>query len=299
LIAPIALLIAPVAASAQFARGDESWAASAVEGARAVLAARPAAIPQKPASVSDEDALRAAMIARLKRNPVAAEFAVPILEEKDGGVSIEIRSEAEDPGLKGAWAQYQHKSDSRVFVLNRDAIDQDLSEPLNPGVPSARQLELLADRYLPVIVHEIGGHARHYEQLAKILGKSAPNVRETETNALRLEAMATAEERKTNPAYLRDDKEFAKGESALVDKYWESKEKGDPGIFSDYVDGVSGYAKIPSAFAGDCGESPVAAFYRGEQKTLIEADRRIVGDDPPDDEIGINRRETFGSGLRR
>jgi hypothetical protein len=292
----LALACAPVSASAQAVRADEAWAAPALDGARAALAARPRAIPQKPAEVSDEEALRSALIFRLRRNPVAAEFAVPILEEKDG-VTLAIRSEAEDAGLKGAWAQY--KRDRRAFVLNRDAIGQDLGEALGPGAPTARQLEEIADRYLPVIVHEIGGHARHYEQLGRILGEPAPNVRETETNALRLEAMATAAERRSNPSYLRDGKEFAKSESALVDKYWESKEKRDPSVFSDYVDAVPGYAKIPSAFARDPeAKSPVAAFYRNEQDRLIEADRRLVGDDPPADEIGVNRPEPFEGGGR-
>ncbi len=258
---------------------------------RAAMAARPPVVPRKPAPDAGQEALRAALISRLKRNPVAAEFAVPILEEKDG-VTLTIRAEADDASLKGAWAQY--KRTSRTLVLNRDAIDSDLGESLNPGEPTARQLELLADRYLPVFVHELGGHARHYEQLAKILGAPAPNARETETNALRLEAMATAAERKTNPDYLRDDKEYARTESTLVDKYWESKEKRDPAIFGDFVDRRAGnYGKIPSAFAVDPALAPVADYYRAEERMLIEADHRLVGDDPPADETGLGRRETF------
>jgi hypothetical protein len=279
----LALAYAPTRASAQIVRADGAWA-SAAAGA---LALRPPSTPQRPAPVPAEEALRAALISRLKRNPVAAEFAAPILEEKDG-VALVLRAEADDPSLKGAWATY--KRNSRTLVLNRDAIDSDLSEPLKADGPTPRQLELLADRYLPVFVHELGGHARHYEQLARILGAPAPNARETETNALRLEAMAVAAERKANPSYLRDDKEYARMESALVDKYWESKEKRDPEIFSDYVSAVPAYAKIPAAAAAP---AAVAGYYRDEESLLIQADRRLIGDVPPDDELGLGRRETF------
>jgi|SRR6185312_7909587 len=266
--AALALLCAALPARAS----DEIWA-SAAAGA---LALRPPATnPQKPAAASEQEALRAALIARLKRNPVAARFAVPILEEKDG-VSIVVRAEADDKSLKGAWASY--KRDSRTLVLNRDAIASDLG-------PSA-DAAALADRYLPVFVHELGGHARHYEQLAEILGAPAPNARETEIDALRLEAMATAVERKASPGYLRDDKEYAKTESALVDEYWKSKERRDPASFADYVASIPGYKKIPPAPTG-----PVADYYRADESAILEADRSMIGDDPPDDEAGLGRRE--------
>ena len=100
--------------------------------------------------------------------------------------------------------------------------------------------------------------------------------------------MAVAIERKANPGYLRDGKEYARTESALVDKYWESKEKRDPGIFSDYVSAVPGYAKIPSASAGP---AAVAGYYREEERMLLQADLRLIGDEPPDDERGLGRRE--------
>jgi hypothetical protein len=275
------LLCAPLRASAQVVRADEAWASSAVDGVRAVLAARPKTIVQKPAAAPDMEVLRAALIARLKRNPVAAEYAVPILEEKDG-VTFAISSETDDAGLKGAWATY--KRTSRTMVLNRDAIDSDL------GASAAGRMDQIADRYMPVIVHELGGHARHYEQLAKILGAPAPNARETETNALRLEAMATAAERKINPNYLRDDKEYARTESTLVDKYWESKEKRDPGIFADFVAAVPNYGKIPPASGAS------AEYFRNEERGLVSADQRLVGDDPPADEIGVGRREPLDGG---
>ena len=277
----VVFILAPLTASAQ---ADGEWAAAAVAGVRAALAARPPqSMAGKPAT--DEGMLRAVLIARLKRNPVAAEYAVPILEEKDG-VAFAISSEAEDAGLKGAWATY--KRTCRIMVLNRDAISSDLGEPLGPGALTAAQAEKIADRYMPVIVHELGGHARHYEQLAKILGAPAPNARETETNALRLEAMATAAERKINPKYLRDDKEYARTESTLVDKYWESKEKHDNGFFADFVAAVPNYGKIPPASAG-----PVADYYKRDERTLLQADLRLIGDEPPADEIGLGRRDSF------
>lgn len=278
----LALACAPLPASAQSAGAGEAWA-SAAAGA---LALRPPPMPQRPPSAAGEEALRAALLARLKRNPVAAEFAVPALEAKDG-VEIVLRSEFEDKSLKGAWAAY--KRDSRTLVLNRDAISSDLG-----GTADAAAL---ADRYLPVFVHELGGHARHYEQLAKILGAPAPNARETETNALRLEAMAVAAERKSNPGYLRDDTEYSRTESALVDKYWESKERRDPALFADFVASVPGYKKIPPAAPG----SPVAAYYRGDESAILDADRRLIGGDPPADEAGLGRRERpegFGSSRR-
>jgi hypothetical protein len=265
-------IVVLAALSAPYARADENWAASAFEGARAALAARPPAGSLKPAAPSDEPLLRASLIARLKKNPVADEYAVPILEAKDG-VTLVFRSEAEDPSLKGAWASY--KRDSRVLVLNRDAIASDM--------PGRVDMALIADRYMPVFVHELGGHARHYRELAALLGSPAPNARETETNALRLEAMTTAAERKTNPGYLRDDREFARGESALVDKYWESKIRRDPAIFAAYVSAVPGYAKIPAA-AGR-----VADYYRNEERALLAADARLVGADIPDDESEVGR----------
>lgn len=264
------LVCSPLSVSAQ---ADGAWAS----GAAGALALRPPAIAQRPPAASGDEALRAAMLARLKRNPVAAEFAVPVLEEKDG-VRIVLRSEADDASLKSAWATY--KRDSRTLVLNRDAIASDLG--------GAADAAALADRYLPVLVHELGGHARHYLQLARILGAPAPNARETEIDALRLEAMTVAAERKTNPAYLRDDTEYAKTESALVDEYWKSKERRDPSLFADFVSAVPGYKKIPLAAAG-----PVADYYRGDEKALQDADRRLIGDEPPDDEAGLGRRESF------
>ena len=282
----LALVLASLGAPAQAFRAEEEWASAAVEGARSALAARPAAFPQKASPGSMEEALQAAVLSRMKRNPVAAEFAAPILEEKDA-VAFVLRSEADDASLKGAWATY--KRNTRTVLLNRDAIASDLGESLDRGGPTPRQLERLADRYLPVFVHELGGHARHYEQLARILGAPAPNARETETNALRLEAMTVAAERKTNPNYLRDRNEYARTESDLVDKYWESKEQRDPAVFSDFVTAVPGYRKIPPADAG----SPVADYYRDDEKSILAADRRLIGDEPPDDEAGLGLRKPF------
>ncbi|MFI5345035.1 MAG: hypothetical protein ACHQ51_01555 [Elusimicrobiota bacterium] len=267
--------------AARNARADEPWAAAAFEGARAALASRPPAGSLKSEAPADVSMLRAALIARLKRNPLAAEFAVPILEAK-GGVTLVVRSESEDASLKGAWATY--KRDSRTLVLNRDAIASDL--------PGGFDADRIADRYMPVFVHELGGHARHYRELAVILGAPAPNARETETNALRLEAMTTAAERKTNPSYLRDDKEYARGESGLVDQYWKSKARRDPGLFAAYVSTLPGYAKIPEA-SGRVGD-----YYRGEEFSLLAADRRLVGDEIPDDESDAVRRERPLDGSR-
>jgi hypothetical protein len=281
-------LLAPRAAFGQSASAESAWPAAAVEGVRAAAAGN--------------GAVRAAFLDRLRRNPVAAEFAVPLLEDA-GGVTIEFRGEAEDPGLKGVWACY--KRDRKALVFNRDALNEDFAArgiaPLGPGAaPSPAQSAELADRFMPVIVHEVGGHARNYADLQRLLGRPGPNVRETETDALRLEAMATAAERKRNPSYLRDGGEYAKTESGLVDEYWKDKTRGSPEDFRKYVSGIPGYAKIASSL--DPGADPaVAAYYRADERKLLDSDKRLVGDSAPDDEVSIVRPDPFegGAGRRR
>ena len=294
LLVAAALCLPRLAAAAG---AENAWAASVTDGARAAFAAHPLAAPPPTPPPVDEEALKAAVLARMERNPVAAELAAPVLREP-GRVTLVVRGEKEDGSLGGAWATY--KRDRRLLVLNRNAINEDLDalgarrpcEPLIAGrALSARQREALAERYLPVFAHELGGHARHYNELAAILLAAAPNVRETEIDALFLEAMTTAAERKRDPAYLRDDTAYASGESKLVDKYWESKEKSDPEVFREFVSQAPAYAALRSARDADPkAQGPVAAYYRDDEKKLVEVDRRIVGSEPPEDEIGMGRR---------
>jgi hypothetical protein len=250
--------------------------------------------------------LHAAMTARLKRNPVANEFAVPLLE-RQGGVTIDIRGEAEEPRLKDAWANFSR--DSKLFVLNRDAVNADFQElnSLHAGDPSwkplsllaagraldPRQIETVVDRYMPIVAHEVGGHARNYQELAQILGTPAPNVRETEIDALWLEAMTVAAERRTSTDYLKDGAPYGVAESGLVTRYWETKERHDPGVFRDFIDGVPGYRKIASAFDEEKAAAmpAVAAYYKQDLQRLNQEDLMIVGDAPPDGEENAGRRD--------
>lgn len=249
--------------------------------------------------------LHAAMIVRLKRNPVANEFAAPLLEAQ-GAVTIDIRGEADYPAIKEAWANYSR--DGKTFVLNRDAVNADFQElnsqhagdpswkpiaPIASGQPlDPRQVALMADRYMPIVVHEVGGHARNYKELAQILGAPAPNVRETEIDALWLEAMTVAAERKINPGYLKDEAPYAVAAGGLVTKYWEAKQRQDPGVFRDFIDGVPGYHKIASAFdQGKAAAMPaVAAYYKQDLQRLNVEDLEIVGNSLPSDEEGAARR---------
>jgi hypothetical protein len=278
------LLVVALALASPLSAGDLSEAYSA---ARAALAARPVP-PPVPVLVGAAEWLRAPLIARLRRNPVAAEFAVPLLE-KPGAVAIAVRGESEDAGLKGSWAVYRR--DARLLVLNRDAISDDLGR-----APSTADADAVASRYLPLFVHEIGGHARHYAELAERLGAPAPNVRETEEEALRLEAMTIAAERRLDARYLRDDSEYARNASALVDAYWASREAGDPARFRAWVADIKGYARLTRAADG-AAPAAVADYYRDDERRLLAADDRLAGP-IPDDERGISRRGTPRDSLR-
>lgn len=255
--------------------------------------------------LSYDKQLHAAMTARLKRNPVANEFAAPLLEAQ-GGVIIDIRGEAEYPAIKEAWANYSR--DKKTFVLNREAVNADFQElnsqhagdpswkpvaAIVPGRPlDPRQVDLIDDRYMPIIAHEVGGHARNYKELAQILGAPAPNVRETEIDALWLEAMTVAAERKANPGYLKDEAPYAVAAGGLVTKYWEAKQRQDSSVFRDFIDGVPGYHKIASAFDQEKAAAMpvVAAYYTQDLQRLNQADLRLVGDSLPSDEEGAARR---------
>jgi hypothetical protein len=269
----LALALLPSAVRAE----PPSWAAQALSAAPTLRFARPSPAPAQ-AAAAPVAVLREAIRARLARNPVAARFALPMLD----GVELAVRSEAEDPGLKDAVAYY--KRDRKLLVLNRDAIDE--------ALPAQASANAVADRFLPVIAHELGGHARHYAELARLLGHPAPNVRETETNALWLEAMTTAAERRLNPSYLRDESAYSQGESRLVDQYWLAKRKNDPSPFRAYVAAIPAYGKLPAA----TGET--AAYYDREERSLWAADRALVGADAPEDERDAGRPERPDAGMR-
>lgn len=242
--------------------GDSGWAAPANQSL-SLHFARP---------YDESAALREAFRTAARSNPVAAEFAVPLLDS----VAFQLKTEAQEPKLHGVIANYTR--DASIMTLNRDAIAEAIPGFPASGAPAPAQLLALADRFLPVIVHEIGGHARHYRDLAHLLGHPGPNVIETEVYALWLEAMTTASRRKTDPSYLRGSTSYEQGESRLVDNYWEAKHKNDPAVFRAYVAATPGYSQLPAA-TGD-----VAAYYQAEQKRLWNADSRLIGPDLPDDE---------------
>jgi hypothetical protein len=283
----LAALLAAAAPCAAAALDEASWAAP-------LAAVRPPARPSAPpptAPVDEAALLRAALRARLPVNPVAAEFASPVAAGAE--FPVELKRESEDAALHGAWASYRR--DRRALIVNRDVVEEDARAR---GVPPPGAAEL-ADRFLPVFVHELGGHARHYAELAKLLGAPGPSVRETEVCALWLEASAVAAERRLRPDYLRDGSGFAADEERLLEKYWESKRRGDFEVFRAYVAAQPAYARLPSAYDGAAAAGPVAAYFHAEESRIREADRRLVGDARSGDEPPPERPFEGGRGMRR
>ncbi len=109
----------------------------------------------------------------------------------------------------------------------------------------------------------------------------------------RLRRNPVAAERRLDARYLRDESEYARNASALVDAYWSARESGDPARFRTWVADIKGYARLPRA-----ADDIVAGYYREDERRLRDADERLAGP-LPDDERGISRRGTAADPVRR
>lgn len=227
----------------------------------------PGSRPLDPAAPDYWDRqLLAPLLARSDANIVAREYLSPLL--RDGKVTIRVVS---DPSIAHAWGTYDLTTS--VIKYNLDLINQDLREynafyarrdpgrvlaAISPRKPlDPKQIEFLTGRFLPLAVHEAGGHGSHAEALRKLLGtRAAPMNKDTELMAWRLEAAAIAAERRGDPAYLTEPTDWGKSESQWVRIWSRSRMANNPKMIEDYLDTFNVYKNLPNVYQDPKGVLP-------------------------------------------
>lgn len=239
-------------------RPDAPSAAMPAAFSRAATAPpAPGVTPLDPRSPDYWDRqLLSPLLVRSDSNPVARRYLSPLI--RDGKVTIRLVAERDDPSIRGAWGTYDPKTS--IIKYNLDAINLDAAQysahyarkdpskvvrPISPARPlDARQVEFLTGRFLPLAVHEAGGHGTHGDALRARLGVGrSPISKDTEILAFRLEAAAIEWERRRDPNYLTEPTVWARDEGKLTRKWLEYRQTRDDAAFSKYLDGM-GYGHL-------------------------------------------------------
>ncbi len=228
--------------------------------------------------------LLAPLLVHSDANPVAREYLSPLI--LDHKVKIKLESLKENPELEGDWGYYD--VETGVIHYNLDDINDEIrhydayygrrdparrlalissARPLDPA-----QVQFLAGRFLPLAVHEAGGHATHSAELARRLGAlSGPLNKDTEIMAWRLEAAAIAAERRNDPRYLTEATPWARAENDWVRTWQRSRSDTKPRMVTDYLDGMSAYSHLVRI-----GQDPEAVRHRyAESIVLVQANCRV------------------------
>jgi hypothetical protein len=142
--------------------------------------------------------LLASLLARSDANPVAREYLSPLLRASK--VTIRLDREKSNPDIRGSWGYYDLRTS--VIHYNLDLINKDIIQydayyarrepsrvlgPISPSRPlDAAQIDFVTGRFLPLAVHEAGGHGTNSDDLKRALGANrAPINKDTEVMAWR------------------------------------------------------------------------------------------------------------------
>lgn len=229
--------------------------------------------------------LLAPMIAQSDLNPVSRTHLSPLL--KSGGVTFRLVRVADLPAneqnhFSNAWGTYDMETSTIRFnldAINADRVDYNSfyskqpakqvsfiahNKPLDP-----QQMRFITERYMPLTIHEAGGHGNHGADLRKLLQvPKAPYTKETEILAFRLAAAYIVAERRKNPYYLADKGQWAKSRASIVQAWNESQAAGNskamvthidnkgylylPEVHNDPKNKISDYSKAISGMHGHC-----------------------------------------------
>lgn len=213
------------------------------------------ALDPKAADYWDKQLL-APLLKHSNDNPVAREYLSPLI--KANKVTIRLDREKDNAEIKGNWGYYD--LESSVIHYNLDSINADIRQynayyaktapsrsvrtisPTRPLDPA--QVEYVTGRFLPLAVHEAGGHGTHSEDLKRELGAiRAPLNKDTEIMAWRLEAAAIEAERRRDRSYLTERTEWAAEENNWVVAWKKSRRPMDQTVVTDYLDSM-GYKRL-------------------------------------------------------
>lgn len=201
--------------------------------------------------------LLAPLLEHSDANPAAREYLSPLLREKK--VTIRLERVLDDPDLNGVWGYLD--IETSIIHYNLDAINDDIRQysafyaktapsrvlrQIKPAVPlDPAQIEHVAGRFLPLAVHEAGGHSTHAADLKQRLGSiSAPMNKDTEIMAWRLEAAAIEFERRRDPHYLTEPTTWATEENNWLKTWEEARESNRPGNVVAYLDAIPSYRNL-------------------------------------------------------
>lgn len=255
----------------RFARSSGPGVASAASAPTPAAASRrsraPAVVPPAPGALDPKNPrfwdqqLLGPMLKESDANVVAREYLSPMIRADK--VTIRVVRPV-DKEFKKDWGDYD--SQTSVIRYNLDKINDEIGEydayyakqpakrvaPISGTRPlNAAQIEFLAHRFLPLAVHEAGGHGTHGEDLRKLLGRnSMPNDIDTEVLSWRMEAAAIADERRRDPNYLKESTPWANLENEWMRVWNKSREKGGTALIDSYLDSM-GYRKMFNAIKSD------------------------------------------------
>lgn len=201
--------------------------------------------------------LLAPLLAHSDANLVAREYLSPLI--RDHKVTIRVQTVAENHDLLKDWGYYDQETS--IIYYNLDKINNDIrkydayyarrdpsrrlatiseTHPLDPA-----QVEFLTGRFLPLAVHEAGGHGTHSAELTRRLGAiSGPMNKDTEIMAWRLEAAAIADERRRDSRYLLETTPWATEENDWMTTWRRSRVASKAKIEIDYLNEFSAYKHL-------------------------------------------------------
>ncbi len=260
---------APPQAAASNPRAEfETFSAgSSVRFRRSSAAPPPSAVDALNPNTPDywDRQLHDALLKASDANIVGREYLSPML--RSGRVHIMVASPSKgDMKFANDWGDYD--SEAGVARFNLVNINREIGEyddfhksdssaqihRIKSRVPmDAAQVDFITHRFLPLAIHEVGGHGAHAADLRAALGRSAaPRDLDTEILAWRMEAAAIQDERRRDPDYLREPTTWANAENEWVE-VWKRNFSKNPGMISKYLVDL-GYVHMYSTLAPD---SPV------------------------------------------
>lgn len=188
------------------------------------------------------------LLVKSNENPVSKKYLSPILE---AGVPIRFANP------NNAWGSYDPRTG--VIELNMALINGDLTQ-LNAhrgtAIPliaansrlTPDQINHLTTRFMPLILHEVGGHAKNGNDLRRLMKtNSSPLTLDTEVFAWRIHCLYIEIEQRKDPAYLNDPAPWASFQQSAMGQWRRSRHERHLNRFVNYLRAFPAYADLPYA----------------------------------------------------
>lgn len=196
--------------------------------------------------------LQRPLLTKSDQNPVSRKYLSPLLRSGHGPIRFARNGQ-------GPWGTYDTRTGG--IELNLDSINQDLRQynahqasigrpqvaPIGLNTTLSRaQIDHLTTRFMPLILHEIGGHATNGKDLRALLKVDhSPVGFDTEVFAWRLHCLYIEVEQRKDPSYLSDPAPWASFQRSAMHQWRASRSGNNPAGFANYLRSFYSYSNLP------------------------------------------------------